>query len=128
MSCCHVPSVSAPSTNGTVTDGPEQRRTHVTRAVVVAPEQMVLVVRLARRQPLEYAVQVRDRTRLELNRGDAGGGTDDEDGRRPRPRAGARDRRRDLLGDIPRVALPFRGDLERLRRDHGRSIARRTRR
>ncbi len=78
MICCQVPRLSAPSTKGTVSDGPSKRGADVAGAVVVAPAQMMPVVGIARREPIEQPVEVADGARLELDRGDGGRGSDDE--------------------------------------------------
>lgn len=64
---------------------PEQRRARVTRAVVIAPAQMMPILTVARRERFEEAIQIGDGARLEFDRGDAGRRSDHEHRRDARP-------------------------------------------
>ena len=58
----------------------EHRRPDVARAVVVAPSEVMLVLAVARCELLPHSIQIGDGARLELDRRDARGRSDDGNG------------------------------------------------
>src|SRR4029079_728418 len=97
------------------------------RSVVISPPRVVRVLAVARRQPLENVIEIADRPRLELDGGDRGGGSDDED----RGDAGAL-RRRPNRGSgqarhVVRVALPLRLNAMSLAMHHAHNATGSTR-
>ena len=63
--------------------GPQQRRTYVTRPIVIPPARVMRIVAVARRQLFEHTIQIRDRPWLALDGRHRGGRPDDARRRDP---------------------------------------------